>query len=231
MNWDRGLKRITLVLSIIAAVVVGAVLFFYNAEQELIENQSRLSRERRDVFSEIRDGQYLLNKWNEKDPFPEAKALTILEKKRLLWKVWTGLEIDEKPLWLKAIEELEQRDVSLKADIEAKIQKKIEQLEKLKEVGWHTEEGKRLMLTPEDVWQIQHLRRIENLKKKVQVGLIELPIATAVGAVLGFGGVWVVYAAMIGIVWPVYKWISRGFAEDTQKDEQETNKLDKVNNC
>jgi hypothetical protein len=205
MNWDRGLKRITLVLSIIVAFIVGGLLFI-DAVHVLYDKKFYLNREYKDEFDNT-SALDMLSQWQNTVTYTEQNQL---------WHRWTGLEIDEKPMWLKAIEELERRNVSLKEETKAKIEKKIEQLEKLKEVGWQTVKGERLTLTPEDVWQIRHNNRINNLETAFWDSFIEIPIFTVIGAFLGFGAVWAFYAVTKWLVWPVYKWISRGFAEETK---------------
>lgn len=55
------------------------------------------------------------------------------------------------------------------------------------------------------------------------IDVLELAIITAIGGLLGFAGVWAVYAAAKWGARPLCKWILRGFREDKQKDAQKTN--------
>jgi hypothetical protein len=67
MNWDRGFKRITLVLSVLSAIVgavIGVGIALHNLEEEQYYKKRNLENELRVEFSEI-DGQLLINKWKQ----------------------------------------------------------------------------------------------------------------------------------------------------------------------
>ena len=133
MNWNRGLRRITFILSIIGAIV-GAALFYHISAQELKRTEKNLN----DIVKRSQlEGE-------SKDDY-----------------------LDSILFWEKAVKE--DRTVNI--------------------------------------------------------------AATIGGCFFGFCAVWISYAVMKWIiyalivqkfVWPIYKWISRGFAEDKQKDSSVT---------
>ena len=214
MNWEKGLKRITFVLSIVGAVLA-AGFFCYDAERVLSHNANILARERRNEFSEL-DESRLINEWKQ------AKMDT---EQNELWLKWTGSKLSEMPLRLQAIAELQQRGVSLGPETSAWLQKKANGLDRLllKTQGWLTANGEPLPVTPENVWLYQRHIRIKDLEETVWQNTIKIPVATAVGAIIGFFGVWVLYAVTKKGALPLYKWISIGFHEDKQKGLKKTN--------
>lgn len=206
MNWNIGFKRITLVLSIACAILV-ASLFFQDGVRVLRHNKAILVRERVNKFNERVDG------WSLKDEWKHAETL---DEQNFLWIRWTGRGLGR----VKAARaELERRGVSLESGAEER-QKKAEECERLKKEGWQTAQGKSLEFTPEEVWLIRHLRKISELEDVIRSNTITLWVGPAVGVVFGFGGAWAVYALLIFVMTPLFKWIVLGFHEDKQKNEQ-----------
>jgi len=196
MNWDRGFKRIGLVLSSVGAVV-GAGLSFCDSLEVLNWNKSILARERQAKYSEM-DRSALMDKW--------AEATTDTEQNEL-WLRWTGALLEQRaegkpipsthrfpPRWRTANGEL----LPLTPEEVSQIQNR--------------------------QWQIQHQERIKDLERTVWDNQMDLMITPVFGAGLGFAFAFALYAATRWGAWPLLIWIRRGFREDELKDEQQTNK-------
>lgn len=217
INWDRGLKRITLIVSIVGAVV-GAGLLFYHSARTLKESERTLARVRGWQFDE-RAQLALADEWAEAKTFDEQNVL---------WRSWTGQSLPTEPWW-KGLKPHDPNMWEPPGAIE--LGPGLEKLPLLKKQGWETAKGEPLPYTPMGIWHIQHNKDIEAYKTWVKQDQVKVGGATVLGAVLGFGLVWAVYAvtrwAVFGVtrwtVWPLLIWITRGFKEDKQEDVQEEN--------
>lgn len=72
-----------------------------------------------------------------------------------------------------------------------------------------------------DAFSDWDLRRIEELAERVRELHIEVPVATVGCGLLGFVGVWAVYAAGKWGACPTCKWIVKGFKADVPKRKDE----------
>lgn len=208
MNWKKGFKRITFLLSIVCAVWAGISCYQYYAgvlrdNQEIaIASRNNFPDEiaLRNTYSRL-DGLLLIYEWKQ------AKTL---EEQQHLWKEWTGMDLST--WWTD----------DPRADLA--IQK---ELEKLKEQGWHTIDGHQLSETPEEIWWkkqklnvLSQAKRLSESESQISMDKWRVLFALPIGAFIGFCSVWAVFAAVKWGAWPMYKWISLGFREDKQKDEQ-----------
>ena len=223
MNWDRGLKRITFILSIIGAII-GAGLFFYKAKTNLSYWEKRLREDRLEKYGDLNERQWI-DYWN--DPVvPGHINESLVERQRRTLESW--MKEKPRPIFIIPDElnatEAEQYKAML-------IKQREEKLESLKEQGWQTTNGEAMPITPEEVWNIYHQSSIATSEMGVDFCLSRIPIETTKGALLGLCTVWIVHGVIIGLVWPVVIWITHGFREEKQKDEQKRNESGTVGDC
>lgn len=215
MNWDRGFRRITLILSIVGAMV-GAVLFFYKAKANLNYWEEKLREERFEKYDD-EAGRGWINFW--KNPIgPGLINKSLVERQRITLELWMKNKLE--PIFLipdelDAIEAKQYKDMLIK--------RREAQLEFLKERGWQTADGEAMPITPKGVWNYYHISSIETSEMMVDFFLSRIPIETTKGALLGFCAIWVFYAVMRCGAWPLYRWISIGFRGDKKKDKQKAN--------
>jgi len=221
MKWDRGFKRITLVLSIVGAVA-GAVLFLYDSARVLKHNKSILEGRRGSEFTEMA-GQVLIVLWKQAETFADQNTQ---------WITWTGESLPTEPWWQnESLLEPDDPNGPKWMRESIRLTPTAEELVRLKEQGWETAEGEPLPYTPMGVWYIKRDRVIKDFEETVRTDQIHLAIAVPFGAGLGFGAVWGFYAVTRRGAWPLLIWIRRGFGEDKQKDGQETNESGTASDC
>ncbi len=219
MNWDRGLIRITFILSIIGAII-GLVTAFDVSIIELHKSRKHLSLLKIVKFDK-NDEQRLIDEWKktyqyitydetgEEVPLPEAQTRQL--------ENWTGRRLEDE-FW----EKLNDPNVWGKTKEEQIVilKKRNEELDSLKERGWRTFNGEALPITPKEVWDIQNPTKIEEAEKEVFKNKVLLPIVTAFGSVFGFCFVWICYyfiKVSILLARPILSWIFAGFRDDAQK--------------
>ncbi len=207
MNWRRGFRRITLILSIVAAIVTAvtvAYLSYEHAKMSLFFSERDLDIARR-AACDAEAIKYLMNSWKTQ-PSP---ALT----EHTMWKEWTGSELGQEPSGLNdpVVGESEEKR-------KARLDGRIKRLELLREQGWRTASGDRLAWTPEEVWLVRQMSRIKDLESRVrrwQSTVDNVAVKEALtGAFVSFVAVWVLYA----VAYPVVVWIGRGFRDDRSKE-------------
>lgn len=221
MNWNRGLKRITLVLSIIGAIIA-AHLGWRDGVRVLNHNEGVLTREREREFSEYA-GSLLIDEWKE------AKTS---DEQNHLWIRWTGSPLIPPGFRIEDVGESTRRtfeDIRSGTSQEQKpkahnrlsglLEDIIQERERLREQGWVIAKGDPLPKTPERVWNLKHRRRIKDLEDRVRQNQTDWPIGVTFAGILGFGVVWSVYGATKWAAWPVFRWATLGFREDKQKGE------------
>jgi hypothetical protein len=204
MNRKDACKLMTFVGSMVCAVSAAAFCH-YSAERALRRNERALRRELFVRFDESVDGRSLIDEWKQ------AKTV---EEQRRLWKEWTQLKLDEEPWWFSATSERMRPEVEF-----GELMKRTEELERLKSDGWQTMDGGPLHLTPEQVWYFLHSRRIRKLRDLVDSSRLRFWVASPVGGLVGFYGVWIVYVAASLIVWPALGRIAPGFRKEKHKDK------------
>ncbi len=199
MNRKTGFKLITFVLSIVCAFSAAAFCH-YSAERVLRRNERALQVEHAASFDESVHGRLLIDEW---------KRAKTVEEQQCLWREWTQLNLDEEPWWFSPTHEGDYPVVEL-----LKFLKKPGELERLKSDGWQTIDGRSLHLTPEQVWYFMHYREISKLKNLVDSSWLRFRVASPVGTLFGFCGIWIVYAAANWIAWPALKRIAPGFRKE-----------------
>jgi hypothetical protein len=206
MDWDRGLKRITLVLSTVGAVVGGGN-GYYDAQAVLTASKDRLALHRSPALIQY-EASFLLREWKE---------ATTFEEQDVLWARWTGVRLSGTPVPVGIRDDYEGPAPEVVGVIDRE-----EEDSRLKQLGWQTVKGQSLPLWPDEVWILQHAREIEDLERAIAENQIQLAVAPIFGAALGFVLVWAIYATTRCGAWPLLVWITQGFREDKQKDGQET---------
>lgn len=196
MNWDRRLKRITLILSIVGALI-GAGFYYYLLTVELRFYEKALERERRAKLVD-NDGSYLIREWKKTDTRHEQINL---------WKRWTGSSLNLRPYEPN------------------KPQQTFEQLnltgeeQQLKAQGWIATTGEPLPLTPMGVRNIRHNRTVKGVEEKIQRQRKQLPKALVLGSLIGFSVLWAFYAVIMWVALPLYKWIYIGETLPSQSNQ------------
>lgn len=246
MNWDRGLKRIILILSIIGAVL-GAAFFYWDVHKTIQRKKEYLYASTEDEYCKALDEQPLIDEWRRKKTGIEQLWL---------WKIWTfdilpkssRTPLSGPPLTEDNLAKTSRKTLEIfylrglgdlyvgpytKAweQLHPVVEVTAEEATQLKERGWQTSKGVLLPLTPEDVWNRMQCLIIRNFEHEVRLGEKDLPIAMSTGAFFGFCAVWVFYAASKWGAWPLYKWISVGFREDKQKGLKKTNESGPAGDC
>ena len=181
MNWNRGLFRITLILSIIGAFI-GAGLFFYN-ENALVNNLTeRLMEFRSLTWNKTLDDRSWIESWiNPPLEYEFLQGNTLKERQMSLWENWTGLEWGQEPWGLNdpIVSETEEEQ-------KERVLRRNNELESLKIQGWQTPDGEVMPLTPEEVWKIGNQRMIEVHEILVLSFKDRIPLETTKGAFWGF---------------------------------------------
>jgi len=164
MIWDRGLKRITVVLSIVCAIAA-ACLWRHHAVRILERSESRLADVRTREYGEIM-GFALRDRWN---------AATSEAEQESLWAAWTKWRVPAEIVWRKQHKEWNAVPPSEITNSTLAI----EELPYLDAYGWHTVvDGKPLTLAPRDVSHIRHLMRTEGLEKTIRKDRLRVVVAT-----------------------------------------------------
>ncbi len=206
MNWNRGFRRITLVLSVASAVafaVMCAYLSYGMANKGLYWSERSLANAR-DAACDADAIDFLISSWTTQ-PSPAMNE-------RETWKEWTGSEFGQEPLWLndRVVGESEERR-------KTRLEERTRRLELLKEKGWCTSGGVPLPWTPEEVWPVRR-RQITDLESRVrqwQGRAARAAVKGALtGALLGFVPFWVLHA----VTYLLVTWIARGFRDNRPRE-------------
>jgi hypothetical protein len=193
MNRKDIYKLVTFVLSI-ACAVSAAAFCHYSAERVLRRKERALRKERTVKYDESVDGPLLIDQW---------KQTKSDDEQRRLWMEWTQLKLGEEPWWFSTKSE-DTHPLFLFVGL----LEKPRELEKLKSDGWQTMDGGSMHLTPEQVWYLRHNMKIYQIKDSVESSRLRFWVASMVGSLAGFCGIWIVYVA-IGIAWPALMRICR----------------------
>lgn len=223
MNWNKGLFRITLIISIIGAIVGGVSGYqdIMSSQYWAVDNLESLQRRE---FNDL-DEQRLIDEWKEPyfDFIPDDKGaeLSLEPDQKARWEEWTGMELgkndDIVSHHLYRFDEIV--DDPNKTEENKNIRRNKE-LENLKKEGWQTVDGEVLPLTPKEVWNIQNQTEIKKAEKQVFENKILLPVSMIVGAFGGFVFVWICYYLIkvsILLARPILSWVFAGFCDDAQK--------------
>lgn len=238
MDWNRGLKRITLVLSILAALVADVATVRVQM-RGLVYAEDALAEERRAEYVEDVDVHQLLGEWKRADTFGGQNSI---------WLRWTSAGL---PWWyhqLKLDEPADPNARHLEGPIvhpfpdtawhqqhpivvyafpppaipsqpDIRLTPAHHEMPRLAEQGWCTVDGYSLPLTPHGVWYIRHCNEIRHLEKMVGDTWIVMVVSKAFALLFGFGIVWGIYGATRWGACPVCRWIVRGSREETRRAE------------
>lgn len=184
MNCDRGFKRITLILSIVGALI-GAGFYYYILMVEVRFYEKALEKEHRAKFVD-NDGSYLIREWKKTDTRSDQNYL---------WEKWTGSSLNLRPY-----EPNKPRQESIQLSL-------TEEQQQLKVQGWIAATGEPLPLTPMEVRNIRYNRTVRGLEEKIQKQRNQLPKALVLGSLIGFSVLWAFYAVIMWGALPLYRWI------------------------
>ncbi len=178
VNWKKGFRRVALLWAVLAAIAGGTVgLRIADNANAEALQNARHTLEILEA-SPPGDGSDRLENWNE---------CTSFEQQKRLWKLWTGEDLEK----------------SLKRNIAASEHR----IDFRREDGWETFHGKELPYTPVEIDAMFG----DKIEKDARFHLREIqcryPIGTVLGAMVGFGAVWLVYLFFERLV----SWIVRGF--------------------